>query len=331
MSVLKRIGVNTENILVFENTYFSLFLYLVCDDNWKRRDFLIFGDRIAPATLTRLRKYANVLQQSEQFMPKPMPRIKHGVRHYFGRKRAQKSLFEQYDLCIGNVREINNWTIKVPRIQIEDGISTRNALVKGDRNRGILGLLLLKEPEKMAKIDRFVMAEQIKHPLDKFASKIEWVDFFALWEQKSIADKADILDVLDVDVAQFNEIDVNYSILFTQAWSEITEGYSEQDKVAGYQQLVKELKIDETRLVIKPHPKEKTDYSRYFPKAIILKPSFPSELMPLLNVRVDKVVSVASTACACFKGFANEIVYVRAPEYFAFPRKLADHLNQLNL
>ena len=331
MNVLESVGVSKGRVLVFENTYFSLFLYLVCDDEWKARDFLIFGDRIAKSTLSRLEKYATVLQESEQFMPKPMPKIKHGLFTYFKRKKEQHKLFSKYEFCIGNAREVNNWTICTPRVQIEDGTSTRNALVYGDRARGMLGLVTLKEPKKMAKIDKFIMAEQVHHPLEQFADKIEVVDFFSLWEKKSLTAKAEILDVLDVDAHQFNSIDERYSILFTQPWSEITKGYSEESKVAGYKRLVGEMEIEEASLVIKPHPRELTDYSHYFPKAIILKPSFPSELMPILNVKVDKVVSLNSTAGACFNGFCSEIVYARAPSYFEFPKKLADHINNMKL
>lgn len=331
MNVLEHIGINTDRVLVFENTYFSLFLYLVCDDDWKEKDFLIFGDRIAKSTLSRLEKYATVLEESEQFMPKPMPKLKHGVFTYFKRKREQHKLFAKYELCIGNAREVNNWAIRTPRVQIEDGTSTRNALVYGDRTRGLLGLLTLKEPKKMAKINKFIMAERVHHPLKQFADKIEVVDFFSLWEKKSLTAKAEILDVLDVDAQQFNSIDANYSILFTQPWSEITEGYSEENKVAGYKRLVEEMGIEEESLVIKPHPREQTDYSRHFAKAIVLKPSFPSELMPILNVKVNKVISLNSTAGSCFNGFCREVVYARAPSYFEFPKKLADYINNMKI
>lgn len=333
MNVLERVGVDSDNILVFENTYYSLFLLLLCDDNWKQRDFLIFGDRISYDTLTRLKKYANVLDESYQFMPRPMPKIQKSVANYIGRKLAQKRLFEQYDVCIGNAREINNWLIEIKRVQVEDGTSTRNELALGGKKRGLLDVffekIVLKEPKKVKRIDKFIIAANIQAHND-FKDKVETIDFFTLWRNKSINDQEAILDVLDVEASQFNAIDNDFCILFTQPWSESSD-YPESKKINGYRTLVEKLGIAEDKLVIKPHPRETTDYSGHFPRSVVLKPSFPSELMPILNVHVDKVVSLNSTAGSCFDGFCNEVIYARAPAYFELPKKLADRINNMKL
>lgn len=335
MNVLQQVGVSSNRILVFENTYYSLFLYLLCDDNWSERDFLIFGDRISQQTVVRLRKHANVLQDSDRFMPRPMPKMQKSPLEYISRKRQQKQLFAQYDVCIGNAREINNWQIEIQRIQIEDGTSTRNELTLGGKKRGIFDAffesLFLKEPHKIDRIDKFVIATEVT-PLPQFEGKVAAIDFFSLWQGKSAAEQTAILDVLDVEAAQFNAITDDYNILFTQPWSESANyDYEESQKIAGYRQLIESLGFDESQLVIKPHPREATDYSTHFPKATVLKASFPSELMPILNVRVNKVVSLNSTAGSCFDGFCEEVIYARAPDYFQFPQKLADHINNMQL
>ena len=335
MNVLNQVGVNSERVLVFENTYYSLFLYLLCDDHWSQRDFLIFGDRISKETLVRLKKHANVLQECADFMPRPMPKMQKSPLQYIARKHQQKQLFSQYDVCIGNAREINNWQIEIKRIQIEDGTSTRNELTLGGKKRGVFDTffesMFLKEPHKIDRIDKFVIATELI-PQPQFEGKVTAVDFFSLWQGKSAEEQAVILDVLDVDAAQFNAITNEFSILFTQPWSESANyDYTENNKIAGYRQLIESLGLDESRLVIKPHPREATDYSIHFPKATVLKASFPSELMPILNVRVNKVVSLNSTAGSCFDGFCEEVIYARAPDYFQFPKKLADHINNMKL
>lgn len=337
MNVLERVNIDSDkqSILIFENTYYSLFLYLLCDSNWTQRDFLIFGDRISYDTLTRLKQHANVLDESYRFMPRPMPKIHKSPLAYFSRKQQQKRLFTQYDVCIGNPREINNWLIDIKRIQIEDGTSTRNELTFGGKKRGVFDIffesLLLKEPRKIDRIDTFVIAAAVA-PLAKFEGKVETVNFFSLWQNKSPAEQAAILDVLNVDASQFNAINKQFSVLFTQPWSESPSyDYDEASKVEGYRKLVETLGVAPSQLVIKPHPREETDYSQYFPEATVLKASFPSELMPILNVHVDKVITLNSTAGSCFDGFCNEVIYARAPDYFKFPKKLADHINNMKL
>ncbi|SQH74669.1 putative N-acetylneuraminic acid synthase-like protein [Shewanella benthica] len=330
MNVLERLGVNSDNILVYESTYYSLFLYLLCDDNWQQRDFLIFADRISFDTITRIKKYANVLDETYRFIPRPMPKFLKNPKYYISRKIEQKQLFDGYDFCIGDARQINNWLIDIKRIQIEDGTLTRHELVFGDKKRGLFEYLCLKEPNKVKRIDKFVIAAEIEPHVD-FKGKVETIDFFALWRNKSLQDKAEILDIFNVDADLFSGINRDFSVLFTQPFSETTKGYKEADKVDGYRELVTGLGIEEAKLVIKPHPKEVTDYSLHFPLARVLKPSFPSELMPILNVHLDKVVSLSSTAGSCFKGFCNEIIYAKAPEYFKMPKKLRDSINKLEL
>jgi hypothetical protein len=337
MNVIESVGLNgdSDSMLVFENTYYSLFLYLLCDEYWQKRDFLIFGDRISFDMLTRLKKHANVLDESYRFMPRPMPKFQNNPFEYMTRKRQQKQLFAKYDACIGNVREINNWLIEIKRIQIEDGTLTRNELTFGGKKRGVFEAffeyLFLKEPHKTDRINKFVIAAEVK-PLPQFAGKVAIIDFFALWQNKSAQERVVILDVFDVELSQFSAITSEFSILFTQPWSESANfDYAESKKVNGYKRLIEELSIDESELVIKPHPREVTDYQHYFPEAIVLKASFPSELMPLLNVSVNKVVSLSSTAGSCFKGRSNEIIYARAPEYFDMPQKMKDSINRLDL
>ncbi|WP_299809570.1 glycosyltransferase family 52 [uncultured Shewanella sp.] len=329
MNVLEKIGVSTDRVLVFESTYYSLFLYLLCDPNWREKDFLIFGDRISIEFIERLKNFTKVLEDSYQFIPKPMPKILNNPYNYISRKIAQKKLFSQYDICIGHARQINNWLIDIKRIQIEDGTATHYELAHGDKKRGLVDILCLKEPNKVSRIDHFVVSKPI-HLLPAFEGKVVVIDFFKLWAGKDFKQQSEILDIFNVAASDFSLIDQTCSILFTQPWSE-SNNYTEIKKVNGYRRLVQELGVDPSKLVIKPHPREVTDYQHHFPEAIILKSSFPCELMPILNVRVNKVISLSSTAGNCFDGFCEEIIYAGAPDYFEMPPKLRHSITKLGL
>ncbi|MCG9731434.1 glycosyltransferase family 52 protein [Shewanella sp. Isolate13] len=333
MNVLERVGVDSDSILVFENTYYSLFLYLLCDNHWKTRDYLIFGDRISNHGLERLSKYARVLSESHEYMPRPMPRFGKNPIAFFQKKLSQSKLFNRYSTCVGNVKDINNWLVKLNRVQVDDGTSTRNELSIGAKDRGSFDavgkLLLLKEPQRISRTNQFLLAAEIDAQKE-YKDKISYIDIFDLWSAKTSEEQTEILDVFGIDSESFNSIDSQFSILFTQPWSE-DFNYTEDKKIQGYKKLIKELGISESNLVIKPHPREITDYKRFFPQSVILGASFPSELITMLNVRVERVISLNSTACSSFADFCNEVVYARAPEYFEFPKKLADRINNMKL
>ena len=54
-------------------------------------------------------------------------------------------------------------------------------------------------------------------------------------------------------------------------------------------------------MIIKTHPKEKTNYREYFPEALILDNVFPSEFFILFDVKFDKAITLCSTAALNLK------------------------------
>lgn len=87
------------------------------------------------------------------------------------------------------------------------------------------------------------------------------------------------------------EIDV---LLLTTCFSE--DGFmSEEEKVAMYKCLVRELAPKE--LVIKPHPREMTDYRQVFKGALIMEKDIPFELCVLIyEISIKTIISVGSTS-----------------------------------
>ena len=119
-------------------------------------------------------------------------------------------------------------------------------------------------------------------------------------------------------------------MLLTQPLNE-DNNCTEEDKIKGYALLLKEHAFSETHLIIKPHPKENTDYQKYFPNATIIDKDFPIELMVLLNINVNNVITLFSTAASIFNDNSNNIIYSRAPSYFNFKEKYIKKINSLNL
>ena len=85
------------------------------------------------------------------------------------------------------------------------------------------------------------------------------------------------------------------STLITQPFSEEFV-LTEEEKISLYRRIV-----GDKEMTIKPHPREKTDYAKYFPSASIIDPSVPLELYALESrTRFKEVYTVFSTAAFVF-------------------------------
>lgn len=78
---------------------------------------------------------------------------------------------------------------------------------------------------------------------------------------------------------------------------------TEEEKVKLYKEIIEG--YSDENIVIKTHPREKTEYKKYFPKALIITEKFPLEVVALLNIGFKEVVTIFSTAAFHFKGVSN--------------------------
>jgi hypothetical protein len=58
--------------------------------------------------------------------------------------------------------------------------------------------------------------------------------------------------------------------------------------------------IDKSKLVIKPHPRESTDYSFFFPDICVFTLKIPIQLLDMLGVRFKIAYTVSSSALVSF-------------------------------
>lgn len=123
--------------------------------------------------------------------------------------------------------------------------------------------------------------------------KVEIIDLKYLWSLKTEKEKKIIKELFYFSEKIFEEIKNKEFILFTQPLSE-DKIIKEETKIELYKKIIK--KYDENLLIIKPHPREKTDYKKLFPKAIILNKNILSELLFLQNINIKKVITIFSTA-----------------------------------
>lgn len=123
--------------------------------------------------------------------------------------------------------------------------------------------------------------------------KVEIVNLEELWNKKSEDKRKQINEIFGVNVEALKKIADRKIMLFTQPLSE--DGIiSEREKIDLYSKILN--KYQQKNVVIKPHPREKTDYSDYFLECCVMKEKYPVELMIFNGLKIDRAVTLFSTA-----------------------------------
>lgn len=142
------------------------------------------------------------------------------------------------------------------------------------------------------------LCEKIPQGLEE---KAEIVDLQKLWNRKSEREKEIIKTTFNFNDEIFEKVDGETVMLFTQPMSE--DGIlSEERKLELYSKVI--AKYPNKSIIIKAHPREKTDYSKYFPQCYVMKEKYPIELLSVMGVKLERVVTLFSTAVF---GFGKDV------------------------
>lgn len=134
------------------------------------------------------------------------------------------------------------------------------------------------------------LCKEIPKGLEK---KVEIINLKELWNKKSEEEKKIILDIFNFNDKIREKITKNIIMLFTQPLSE-DNMISEEEKIEIYSKIL--AKYNNQTVMIKPHPREKTDYSRYFPNCYVMEEKYPVEILELVGINIKKAVTVFSSA-----------------------------------
>ena len=113
------------------------------------------------------------------------------------------------------------------------------------------------------------------------------------WDNTTNNKKNLIFNVFNIKNEDLNIFSNRPNVLLTQCFSE-DGSCSEESKIRMYRDIVKN--YDTEQLIIKPHPRETTDYSLFFPEIIIYTKKIPLEILMLLGAKIRKVITIHSTA-----------------------------------
>ena len=128
---------------------------------------------------------------------------------------------------------------------------------------------------------------------EEIKNKVEIINLKELWNKKTEEEKEEILDIFGFNNSIIERLKNKKEVLYTQPLSEDAV-ITEEEKIEIYTKVIKNYKKE--TLVIKQHPREKTDYKKIFPDIEILNQSFPAELFNLLGIKFEKAITLFSTA-----------------------------------
>ena len=281
--------------LVIDNTLYSILIYMLLNNEW-RDSIFVLNNKLDNKFLNNFQKKVKKLYIFKQYKIK---------KYYF------KYILEYFKLYFfllkqNNIKIYGNDDLEYffsfgnDIFLIEDGL-----LNYKKKKQSIIEVLKkiikLKNPfykslgysNSVKKIYLTGLAPIPKEIKDK----VEIINLKNLWSKKSEEEKKEILDIFGFNERTISKIKNKKNILLTQPLSE--DGFiSEKEKIELYKKVI--INYLEKDLVIKTHPREKTDYKKYFPEIEILNQSFPAELFDLLDIKFETAITIFSTAALNF-------------------------------
>lgn len=270
------------NIEIIDFKYWA-----ILDKDWKNKE--------------RIKRYVFVLNN-----------ICHRIKLYF--KMITRYSFK--DLVIFfNMVEVTSPVVhdyqKSTSIFVEDGLYASSSHFPIIQNNE-------KKQRKNSKIYSFIVGSIDINKISKYITTndttsnitkpVEIINLKEKWNKSSENKKKFIFDFYNFNIDILKQYN-SFSILCPQALSE-DNLISEEEKIEIYRRALDTIPQNE-KIVIKPHPREKTDYKKIFPNAIVISKDFPMELADIAGIKFSKIYTVYSSVALHFPNSKVVLIKVK--------------------
>lgn len=290
---------------MFNNLYALLqFLLLYGDD---KEYIYITRDNINPKILEGLKgekiiypfKKDSIVKVRGNFFKKAL--LKYKLKKEV-LKKVKKIKFLKYEIFSQDNAYFTRYILNRKKYTLlEDGLATYTVGSKRVKKKEYLKSLVTGKPICFGRSYwcSKAMLTGLKEIPNDLLNKSKVIDIDKIWKDLSEKRKREIFKIFNLNLEEI-EILVKFdAILFTQPISE-DGNCSEEEKKKIYRDITKD--IDERKLVVKPHPRENTNYHEVFPKSYILKKDFPAELISFIGVDFHEVITLYSTIALNIRG-----------------------------
>lgn len=132
--------------------------------------------------------------------------------------------------------------------------------------------------------------------------KVELAKITELWDRLSSEEKRKVLKIFNIELNMIEKLKKSKKgiLLITQPLSE-DKIIPEEEKIEIYREILLNKKVN--KVFLKTHPREKTDYKKYFKEfdIEIIPKEFPIEILSFFNIEFEEVVTLFSTSVFNFK------------------------------
>ncbi len=282
--------------ICFVGTVYSLLLYLLIRPVSFERTFFIFTSGVSPVVRSRIKN--SYFVDRSRFLAR-----------IAGKRGLFKWIFSRYKLqnlpVYGHTHDIYGgiWFLRRatnPISLIEDG--TDNYTFPRDKEWWGVS----------PKVRHIFLTGMLPIP-DEIKDKVVIVKMGDLWEERKVEEKELISKIFLGEkprILDFGGRKVLF--LLTQPFSEDSI-CMEIEKIELYKVVVKRLLKSGMILIIKPHPRDKTDYSEFFPDAQLFPAYVPVELLALIGVDFSNAIIATISS-----GGIKNSLFVNS-EVFQFP------------
>lgn len=293
------------NNIVIENTLYSLLLYWLIKEV-HNTTYILEGSKIDKEIIDKLKDNNNVYL-FYHFYDKPKiyrffsVHIFQKLKLYFfikNKLNANYIIYGNDDLIAFDIFRKFNYYV------IEDGLT--NYIFNDENiNASTLKSHFKKFIRRLGDSKPFGRSNNCKKiyltgiaPIPKtIEDKVNIIDLRLLWEKKSNEEQKEILNIFNITDEIIRSLKNKKVILLTQPISELGL-ISEEEKIEIYKKCL--AKYNQKDIIIKMHPRESTNYKKYFSNITVLDTSFPSELIMLLEIKINKVITLFSAGALTF-------------------------------
>lgn len=147
-----------------------------------------------------------------------------------------------------------------------------------------------------------VLTQKFSNP--ELRKKARHYDLQQLWDQSPDSKKTLVLEKFNLSPSDVEQMTKRPVILLTQALSE--DGImDENEKIELYRKMIEPYGVE--NVLIKPHPREKTNYTKAIPEAMTMEKVVPFQLFSLIGVKFKTAVTVCSGSALSLQNSGTEI------------------------
>lgn len=289
------------NIYIIYN-YWELLLYLIILEQSKSKDniLIISGNEIDNEILIKLEKYYKFIKfnfKSNKFIK--LFTFYYKINYFLPKKLNSILIHSKRIISFSDQDVVTRYFIKNKKnIDLYEHGAVNYQENFDDLTQKIKSKIFgMEKPYGRNKyIKNIYLRGTGKIPKD-IEDKVILIDIEYLWSLLKKESENRIFEIFGLDSEEIKKVRSKEIILFTQPFSE-DNVLSEKEKIELYKHIIENYNIE--KLLIKSHPREKTNYKKEFPKITVIDQKIPSELLLFTKANFSKVATVFSTSISIF-------------------------------